>query len=88
MERRRHVRSRVVEVGRIDTGASALTSCIIRDRTAFGARIMVADAQALPDRILLVIYPAASTTWARVVWRGEGLCGVEFLPDPIEPPGV
>jgi PilZ domain len=82
MERRGHERSRVVGIGRIDTGSSYLISCIIRDLTVSGARLMVNDADALPERFQLVFQATGHTTWARVVWRGEGVCGVEFAPSP------
>jgi hypothetical protein len=82
MERRGHERSRVVGIGRIDTGSSYLTSCIIRDLTVSGARLMVSDADALPERFQLVFQATGHTTSVRVVWRGEGVCGVEFAPGP------
>jgi hypothetical protein len=81
MERRRHERPHVVEMGRIDTGSPHLTSCIVRDLTAIGARLMVADAEALPEHVRLILQPSGYVTRARIVWRGEGCCGVEFLPD-------
>jgi hypothetical protein len=82
MERRRHERPHVVEMGRIDTGSPHLTSCIVRDLTAIGARLMVTDAEALPEHVRLILQPSGYVTRARIVWRGEGCCGVEFLPDP------
>jgi hypothetical protein len=92
MERRRHRRSRLVEVGRIDAGTGTLTSCVVRNLSPAGAAVMVMDAGSLPEHILLAIQPrhaAGFLTRARVVWRQEGLCGLEFLDDchsaPIEP---
>jgi hypothetical protein len=85
MERRGHERSRVVGIGRIDTGSSYssyLISCIIRDLTVSGARLMVSDADALPEHFSLVLQPSGYITRARIVWRGEGCCGIESLPDP------
>jgi hypothetical protein len=82
MERRRHDRSHLVGIGRIDTGSPHLTSCIVRDLTPSGDRLMVTDAEALPEEFRLIFQPAGHTAWVRVVWRGEGLCGVEFVPDP------
>ncbi len=92
MERRRHQRSRLVEVGRIDAGTGTLTSCVVRNLSPVGAAVMVMDAGSLPDHVLLTVQPrqaAGFLTRARVVWRHEGLCGLEFLddgpPEPVEP---
>jgi hypothetical protein len=82
MERRRHDRSRLVGIGRIDTGSSHLTSCIVRDLTPSGARLMVTDAEALPEEFRLIFQPAGHTAWVRIVWRAEGCCGVKFLREP------
>jgi hypothetical protein len=82
MERRQHVRRHVVVMGRIDTGSPHLTSCIVRDLTATGARLKVTDAEALPEHVRLTLQPSGFVTQSRIVWRGEGSCGVEFLPDP------
>ena len=91
LERRRHQRSRLVEVGRIDAGTGTLTSCVVRNLSP-GAAVMVMDAGSLPDHVLLTVQPrqaAGFLTRARVVWRQEGLCGLEFLddgpPEPVEP---
>ena len=92
IERRRYQRSRLVEVGRIDAGTGTLTSCVVRNLSPAGAAVMVMDAGSLPDHVLLTVQPrqaAGFLTRARVVWRQEGLCGLEFLDDchpaPIEP---
>ena len=92
LERRRHQRSRLVEVGRIDAGTGTLTSCVVRNLSPAGAAVMVMDAGSLPDHVLLTVQPrqaAGFLTRARVVWRQEGLCGLEFLddgpPEPVEP---
>jgi hypothetical protein len=82
MERRRHERRHVVVMGRIDTGSPHLTSCIVRDLTATGARLMVTNAEALPEHFRLMLQPSGYVTQARIVWRREGSCGVEFLPNP------
>jgi hypothetical protein len=82
MERRQHERPRVVAMGRIDTGSPHLTSCIVRDLTATGARLMVTDAEVLPEHFRLMLQPSGYVIQARIVWRGEDCCGVEFLPDP------
>jgi hypothetical protein len=82
MERRRQERRHVVVTGRIDTGSPHLTSCIVRDLTAIGARLKVTDAEALPEHFQLALQPSGYVTRARIVWRGVGCCGVEFLPEP------
>jgi PilZ domain len=82
MERRQHVRRHVVVMGRIDTGCPHLTSCIVRDLTATGARLKVTDAETLPEHFRLMLQPSGYVTQARIVWRGDNCCGVEFLPDP------
>jgi hypothetical protein len=69
-------------MGRIDTGSPHLTSCIVRDLTATEARLMVTDAETLPEHFRLMLQPFGYVTQARIVWRGEGCCRVEFLPDP------
>ena len=81
MERRRHERRHVVVMGRIDTGSPHLTSCIVRDLTAIGARLMVTDGAPLPEHFRLILQPSGYVTQVRIVWRREGCCGVEFLPD-------
>jgi len=68
-------------MARIDTGAPHLTSCIVRDLTGCGGRLMVSDAEALPDNFRLILQPSGRITQARIVWRGEGCYGVEFLPE-------
>ncbi len=79
MERRRHERRHVVVMGRIDTGSPHLTSCIVRDLTAIGARLMVTDGATLPEHFRLILQPSGYVTQVRIVWRREGCCGVEFL---------
>jgi hypothetical protein len=43
---------------------------------------MVTNAETLPEHVRLMLQPSGHVTRARIVWRGEGSCGVEFLPDP------
>ena len=59
MERRRHERRHVVVMGRIDTGSPHLTSCIVRDLTAIGARLMVTDGETLPEHFRLMLQRVA-----------------------------
>jgi hypothetical protein len=54
-------------MGRINTGSPHLTSCIVRDLTAIGARLMVTNAEALPEHFNLILQPSGYIARARIV---------------------
>lgn len=61
-------------------GLSAPIDCAIRDLSETGARLVVANAAAIPEIIDLIV-PATPVQRCRVVWRKETQMGVAFVPE-------
>ncbi|ACL57382.1 PilZ domain-containing protein [Methylobacterium nodulans] len=55
-----------------------LVSCVLRDLSSAGARLLVPDAISFPDRLRLVIDAERETLPCQVVWRRAGEIGVVF----------
>ena len=58
-------------------GASTF-DCIVRNISADGARLEIADSMALPAEFELDIPHKGRAFRARIVWRGDNLVGVEL----------
>ena len=52
--------------------------CIIRNLTAHGAAIRIAESERLPADLVLIELKAARAHAARVVWRRGGFAGLQF----------
>ena len=78
-ENRKSHRNRMLQGGKIVYGRSALLiDCMIRDRSDEGARLKVANAAEVPDRIRLFVIGENAVTAARVIWRSAREVGIEF----------
>src|SRR3712207_1684072 len=65
--------------GRITVGAGrAVLHCLVRDCSAGGARLVLASAHLLPDRVTVEIPRMGLRTPATVAWREGDTCGVSF----------
>jgi hypothetical protein len=81
IERRREYRRKALMGGLIlarDTGATY--DCLVRNLSAGGAQVHVANANWLPERFELDIRHRDLRIAARIVWRDAGRAGVAFLP--------
>jgi hypothetical protein len=57
------------------------TECSIADVSEIGAKLIVKDPASIPDEFLLRLGPNLRK-WCRVVWRGAGRIGIEFIATP------
>ena len=74
-ERRKSPRQEAHYLAQLDVGdPMSLLSCIISDISARGAKLTIASQQALPDEFTLLLRRRC-----RVVRRGDGQVGVEFV---------
>ena len=55
--------------------------CVVKNISSAGVRLEIGDGTALPAEFDLNIPHKSRTYRARVVWRGEGMVGAEFV-DP------
>ncbi len=53
--------------------------CLVKNFSPAGVRLEIADGMPLPNEFELSIPHKGRTYRARVVWRGEGMVGAEFL---------
>ncbi|ACL60723.1 PilZ domain-containing protein [Methylobacterium nodulans] len=68
------------DVGRILVDfPPGLVSCVLRDVSAHGARLMVPDAISFPDRLRLLVDAEEASVPCAVVWRRTGEMGVVFV---------
>lgn len=82
-ERRRVRRRRSYLGGRIvfNRGMSTI-DCLIRDISPEGARLVLNDAYAIPDRFDLHITVRSERFTAVKVWRDPGDVGIQFVNGP------
>ncbi|MFE1601713.1 PilZ domain-containing protein [Methylobacterium sp. ID0610] len=67
------------DVGRILVDCPpGLVSCVLRDVTARGARLVVPDAIRFPDKLCLLVDAEDASLPCTVVWRRAGEMGVVF----------
>lgn len=76
-ERRRVRRTSVYKCAKISTNGS-LRDCVVRDISAFGARLALVSTAYLPDQFSLTFDEARTLRACRVAWRSATEIGVEF----------
>lgn len=64
--------------GRVDAGQGTSHACIVRDISAAGARLLLAEAGSVPETFDLFLDPGGDRWACRVVWRRLGEVGVAF----------
>lgn len=64
--------------GRVDAGEGERHTCIVKDISAAGARLLLPEAGDVPDRFHLSLDPSGDRWPCRVVWRQIGEVGVAF----------
>ena len=62
--------------------SGGVIDCVLRNRSANGARLKVASVIGIPDRFKLIIEPAGERRLVRVAWRKEAEVGVAFEDEP------
>ena len=76
-ETRKAARRTAVKTGRISFGKTS-ENCTVRDMSAAGASIEVADAMNVPERFSLVLEMESAARKCVVMWRRERQLGVKF----------
>jgi hypothetical protein len=76
-DKRKAARRTVLKTGRIRFGKTSEV-CTVRDMSATGASIEVADAMNVPDRFSLVLEMESAARKCAVMWRRERQLGVKF----------
>ena len=64
--------------GRVVAGEGSHHACIVRDISAAGARLLLAEAGHMPETFTLCLDPGGDPWTCRVVWRSLGEIGVTF----------
>ena len=59
--------------------AAPAIDCVVRNFSAAGVRLEIADGMPLPNEFELNIPHKGRIFHARVAWRGEGIVGAEFI---------
>jgi hypothetical protein len=76
-DKRKAARRTVLKTGRIRFGKTT-ENCTVRDMSATGASIEVADAMNVPDHFSLVLEMESAARKCEVMWRRERQLGVKF----------
>ena len=76
-DKRKAARRTALKTGRIRFGKTT-ENCTVRDMSAIGASIEVADAMNVPDRFSLVLEMESAARKCEVMWRRERQLGVKF----------
>jgi hypothetical protein len=64
----------------------SLTDCTVRDLSQTGAKLLCGDPMSIPSNFRFLL-PADNTIQeARVVWRREGMIGIEFTSEKTRAP--
>ena len=79
-KQRAHERRTTYKFGRVLSLSREEHSCIVKDLSVGGARIILEGAFSLPEKVTLKIDQTGSTQAARVVWQIENEAGLAFLP--------
>jgi hypothetical protein len=66
-------------------GGNSTIECLIRNVSAHGMRLQLAENLAVPSEFDLDVPHKGRTYRTRLVWRGDGMIGVAFLPPNAEP---
>jgi hypothetical protein len=69
----------------IFNGGNSTIDCVIKNVSAHGMRLEVADGLSIPGEFDLEVPHKGRTYRARLVWRGGGTIGVAFVPANAEP---
>ena len=82
-EKRKNLRRTVTYPAFLDLGDGApARPCKLRDASAEGAQLSVADPNSLPDEFILALsFDGAARRRCRVMWRTDDQVGVQFLKD-------
>jgi hypothetical protein len=78
-ERRAALRTRTLLSGKIMLGGGGVIDCMLRNRSATGARLQVPTVVGIPEHFTLVIEPAGERRPVRVAWRKQTEIGVAFV---------
>jgi hypothetical protein len=74
------LRARIV----FNSGNSTI-ECLIRNVSAHGMRLQLAESLSVPGEFDLEVPHKGRSYRTRLVWRGEGMIGVAFVPPNAEP---
>ncbi|MEA2759156.1 MAG: hypothetical protein QOH65_1769 [Methylobacteriaceae bacterium] len=74
------LRARIV----FNSGNSTI-ECLIRNVSAHGMRLQLAESLSVPGEFDLDVPHKGRSYRTRLVWRGEGMIGVAFVPPNAEP---
>jgi hypothetical protein len=69
----------------IFNGGSSTIECLIRNISADGMRLEVAESLSVPGEFDLEVPHKGRTYRTRLVWRGSGMIGVAYVPPEAEP---
>jgi PilZ domain len=82
-EKRKTPRRRVLKGGKIVfADGLRVIDCRIRDLSADGARLLIANTIGVPDTFLLLEQSTGKLYPASVIWRQEAVLGVKFSGPP------
>jgi hypothetical protein len=84
---RTNPRSRVLKSAKIvgDNNWSVL-DCTVRDLSATGAKLICGDTISVANEFKLLLPKENTIQNARVVWRRDGMVGIEFVSEKSTPP--
>jgi hypothetical protein len=74
------LRARIV----FNSGNSTI-ECLIRNVSAHGMRLQLAESLSVPGEFDLEVPHKGRSYRTRLVWRGDGMIGVAFVPPNAEP---
>jgi hypothetical protein len=66
-------------------GGSSSIECLIRNVSAHGMRLEIAESLSVPGEFDLEVPHKGRSYRTRLVWRGDGMIGVAFVPANAEP---
>src|SRR5438309_3573242 len=69
----------------IFNGGNSTIECLIRNVSADGMRLQLAESLSVPGEFDLEVPHKGRSYRARLVWRGDGMIGVAFVPANAEP---
>jgi hypothetical protein len=69
----------------IFNGGSSTIDCLIKNVSAHGMRLEIADGLSVPGEFDLEVPHKGRRYRTRLIWRGDGTIGVAFVPPNAEP---
>lgn len=78
VEKRQAPRSRTLKQGRIILSDSTTISCVVRDVSRSGARIVLGSLAHLPSSFHLTVAPGDTTDLVELIWQRGLAAGVAF----------